>query len=276
MPNYDASTDTWSLVDFSTSAASVDLVSDLLWGLGVVAIEEISNVDGSVTLRTSMGNDPAAAISTVSAAFPGMVVARLEIARSIADTWREHASPTHVVDDIWLVPAWVPVPEGARGILLEPLDTFGLGNHPTTVLALELALEHADLSGTVFDLGCGSGVLAVAASKLRGAVCEVYDIAENSRQAVALNADLNGIAAPTWVHERPSRPVGTVLANILAPVLIDLAPTIIGSTEPGGHMVLSGMRSDQIDRVLNAYIGTREIARRERDGWVATVLTRAR
>ena len=276
MPNFDASTDTWSLVDFTTSSASVELMSDLLWGLGVVAIEEIANDDGSVTLRTSMGDDPTAAITKVSSAYPGAVIARLEIARSIADTWREHAAPTHVVDDIWLVPAWVPVPEGARGILLEPLDTFGLGNHPTTVLALELALAHADLRGTVFDIGCGSGVLAVAATKLCGAVCEVYDIAENSRKAVALNAELNGVAAPTWVHERPSQPADTVLANILAPVLVDLAPTIIESTAPGGHMVLSGMRTDQVDRVLDAYVGTREIARRERDGWAATVLMRSR
>lgn len=275
MPNYDALTDGhWSLVDLTVDATQVELVSDLVWGLGVVAVEEIAHPDGTVTLRTSMGDNPRAALATVSSEFPDVRIERVQVPRSVADTWREHAVPTHVVDDVWLVPAWVDPPSRSRAVMLEPLDTFGLGNHPTTVLALRLGLAHCDLSHGVFDLGCGSGVLAVAATKLRGAQCEVYDIADNARRAVGMNAEMNGIDAPVWVHERSTRPVATVFANILAPVLIELADTIVSCTADGGSIVLSGMRTEQVERVLSAYRDTNEVARAEMDGWTAVVLRR--
>ena len=274
MPNSDASTDAWSLVDFTVDEDEAELLADLLWSMGVVAIEEIDSPDGAVTLRTSMGENPRPALATVSSEFPEARIGRVEVARSVADTWREHATPTHVVDDVWLVPAWTEPPPGSRAILVEPLDTFGLGNHPTTVLALRLALAHCDLSDTLFDLGCGSGVLAVAATKLRGTECCVYDIADSARRAVAINAELNEVAMPEWVEMRPASPQRTVLANILAPVLVELAATVIGTCVHGGTIVLSGMRSEQVARVLGSYEGTTEIAREELDGWTAVVLRR--
>lgn len=275
MPNSDASTDaTWSLVDFTTTNANAEMVADLLWRVGVVAIEEIVSDGSRTTLRTSMGEDPDPVIGVITSEWPDVEVQRVEIARSVADTWREHAVPTHVVDDVWLVPAWVGAPNDSRSILLEPLDTFGLGNHPTTVLALRLALAHCDLTDTVFDLGCGSGVLAIAATKLRGASCEVYDIADNAKAAVELNAGLNGVGIPSWSHERPRSPVRTLFANILAPVLIDLAPTILESTTSGGSIVLSGMRTEQVQRVVERFTDTREVGRAEMDGWTAVVLRR--
>lgn len=274
MPNSDASTDSWSLVDFVVPVSDAELVSDALWSMGVVAIEEIEGPDGTLTLRTSMGENPRAAIATVSSAFPHVRTEQVSVPRAVADTWREHATATHVVEDVWFVPAWVDAPAGARAIFVEPLDTFGLGNHPTTVLALRLALRHCDLSTTVFDLGCGSGVLAVAASALHDTDCQVYDIADGARRAVEINAELNGVDVPQWVEERPMTPVRTVFANILAPVLIELSATIIDSCTHGGTIVLSGMRTEQVERVLRSYEGTTEIAREEIDGWTAVVIRR--
>ena len=274
MPNSDASTDAWSLVDFTVDEDEAELLSDALWGMGVAAIEEFDHQDGTVTLRTSMGDNPRAALGTVSDTFRRVRIEQVSVPRAVADSWREHAIPTHVLDDVWLVPAWVEPPADTRAILVEPLDTFGLGNHPTTVLALRLALRHCDLSTTAFDLGCGSGVLAVAASALRGTMCEVYDIADGARRAVEINAGLNGVAVPRWVEERPMTPVRTVFANILAPVLIELSETIIDSCTHGGTIVLSGMRTEQVERVLRSYEGTTEIAREEIDGWTAVVIRR--
>ncbi|MFY8237604.1 MAG: 50S ribosomal protein L11 methyltransferase, partial [Ilumatobacteraceae bacterium] len=151
----------WVMVDFTTSPEQSELLADVLWAMGVVAIEE-REIDATlVTLRTSMGEDPTTAINAVLIAFPDVMTNIVGVPRSVADTWREHAIATWVNDSVALVPAWVPAPNNSTPIFIEPLDTFGLGNHPTTVLALRLALVHIPSQSHVIDVGCGSGVLAI-------------------------------------------------------------------------------------------------------------------
>jgi hypothetical protein len=82
------------MVDFSVIASESELVSDLLWSLGVVAIEERIDSSQRVTLRTSMGDEPENAVARVLSAFPDTTAERILIARSVADTWREHAVAT--------------------------------------------------------------------------------------------------------------------------------------------------------------------------------------
>jgi ribosomal protein L11 methyltransferase len=216
-----------------------------------------------------MGDDPENAVARVLAAFPETTAERIMIARSVADTWREHAVATWVNDEVALVPAWVIAPDGCTPIFVEPLDTFGLGNHPTTVLTLRLALRHVIAESSVFDLGCGSGVLAVGLAVLRQCTCTTYDIAESARTAVEENVRLNKAKNVTWINGFPLNKSDSVLANILAPVLIEESRNISEAVKSGGLLFLSGMRTEQVSRVVENFAEFVEVDRDEMDGWTA-------
>lgn len=262
------------MVDFTISAESSELLADLLWSMGVVAIEERTDSAERITLRTSMGEEPSAAITAVREVFPHVESSVVGIARSVADTWREHATATWVTESVALVPAWIRPPDEATAILIEPLDTFGLGNHPTTVLALRLALRHIPDDAHLIDLGCGSGVLAIALSKLKGCTSVVFDIADSARGAVLQNALLNGISNVQWTDQWQSEHADVVLANILAPVLKAEAESITNTLADGGLIVLSGMRDEQVAGVLENYQLCQEVSRETMDGWTAVVLSK--
>lgn len=264
--------DTWSLLDVNVGADEAELVSDTLWSLGVVAIEEITAADGRVVLRTSMGDDPVDAAERIRAVHPSARVDIVEHDRAVADTWRRFAAPTAVTDTVSLVPAWCEPPSGITPVFVEPLDTFGLGNHPTTVLALRLALTHAPAGSTVFDFGSGSGVLAVALAAVKGCDCIAHDIAASARRALVTNMELNNVTSCRWFDDVPATPVDVVVANILAPVLESESARITGCLRPGGVLVLSGLRDEQVHRVLGHYAGYTELTRESAEGWCAVAL----
>lgn len=276
--NSDASTDTaatgdtWTLVDITIAHDGVEMLTDVLWGMGVVAIEERVHDDADlVTLRTSFGNDPTGPLEALIGSVPGVDVTVVHIDRRVADTWREFAETTWVTDTVAIVPSWVEPPSTGEHILIEPLDTFGLGNHPTTVAALRLCLDHVVAGDTVYDFGTGSGVLAVALAKLRRARVLVHDIAPGSPRAVATNVALNHVEGVLWSNGHPQESVDVVVANILAPVLIEEAEAICALAS-GGTVVLSGMREEQLETVLSAYRGARVIDTHRIDGWIAVAI----
>ncbi len=266
--------DTWSLVDFTVRHTDGELISDSLWNLGVVAIEERTSITGFITLRTSLGDDPSNAIASVAQMFPSAVAEIVHVPRAVADTWRQHATPTRVNETLSLVPAWLTPDVTGDYLLIEPLDTFGLGNHPTTVLALRLALSVTQDDSTIFDLGCGSGVLAVGLAKLKQCTVKVFDIADSAREAVRLNSELNGVQGIEWCQGIEGTESDVVLANILSPVLISESTSIINGVRPGGFIVLSGMRDEQVVLVLEHFTQCEEVTRESLDGWTAVALQR--
>ena len=90
------------MLDFLVSASETELLSDLLWSLGVVAVEEREATDGFVTLRTSLGDDHSFTRELVTSKFPNVIVSTTQVERSVADTWRAHAVPTWVNEDVVL------------------------------------------------------------------------------------------------------------------------------------------------------------------------------
>lgn len=267
-------TDSWSMIDFIVPAIEAEIVSDVLWSLGVVAIEERDVSDQFITLRTSMGEDPAEAANSVIASFPHVACEFVQVPRAVADTWRQHATATRLNDDVSLVPAWLTHEGEGECLFIEPFDTFGLGNHPTTVLALRLALTCTPPHSTVFDLGCGSGVLAVGLAKFLQCTVLAYDIADSAKHAVEVNSELNGVHTVSWHQRIDGTRSDVVLANILAPVLIAESDSIVNGTHVGGAIVLSGMRDEQVSKVLSHYDTCVEVDRESLDGWTAVVLRR--
>ncbi len=179
-----------------------------------------------------------------------------------------------------------PGPDGVVPILMEAGLAFGSGEHATTRLCLE-ALDRlaARRPRRVLDLGCGSGILAIAAAK--ACRCRVLAV-DNDPIAVrvaAENVHRNGVADRVRVRlgDRPdlpalrrAAPFDLVLANILTDPLIELAPALVGVLAPAGRLVLSGFLDRQVVAVEAAYrrCGLRPLARLEARPWSALILTR--
>jgi ribosomal protein L11 methyltransferase len=203
---------------------------------------------------------------------------------------------------------------GALEIVIDPAQAFGTGAHATTRMCLELLLERAasdDRRGIVLDVGSGSGVLAIAAVKLGYRPVLALDNDRESVRAILANATVNdvGLEARRFDLRREALPwhfwdgdgdgVPTVLdafaesdpqdneatrtvvlANLLRPLLLDLADTMPASDPPSDfELIASGLLCEQADEVADAFakrLGLSERARRERGEWAALWLTRAR
>ena len=274
----------WQLLAVAVSDTEIDIVSDYLWSRGVVAIEEIRT--GDVTeLRTSYGNEVEQLSRDLQQRFPHLAVRHIKTDRAVADTWREFAQPVHIDDTLQIVPLWqatdarASMSDSNSTVFIDPEDVFGLGNHPTTVAALRLARRHVRSGSTVFDFGCGSGVLAIAMAKTHGCDVVAHDIAENAEEIVASNARANNVDVRWATTPLDTTPLNTgttydtVLANILAPVLRDISSVIREITHHGSLIVLAGMRAEQWPSVQEHYEWCAEIDSVTIDGWHSVVLS---
>jgi len=195
--------------------------------------------------------------------------------RNWVRAWMDHFHPMRFGQRLWICPtAQNPPDPTAVNIRLDPGLAFGTGTHPTTALCLEWLDGAADLTDkNVLDYGCGSGVLAIAAAKLGARRVWAVDIDPQALLASDDNADENGIedrielVAPTELPALLN--VDLLLANILAGVLVRLAPEFTRRVKPGGRLVLSGILEQHADAVQAAF--TRNFIfkpARQRDDWV--------
>ncbi|MDP9464085.1 MAG: 50S ribosomal protein L11 methyltransferase [Actinomycetota bacterium] len=257
--------------------ADVELASDVLWSLGVGAIEECV-VAGHVELRTSLGDDVDGATGAAAARLAPWPWRFVEVDEAVANTWRAHAQPVWIDTDLVVCPAWVPFEAGAGVAVLriEPGSTFGLGDHPTTMLSMR-AMRAALLDGaTVLDVGCGSGVLAVGACVLGASRAEAIDIAPASVPITRANATANGVADRVHVSTTPLAEVDgrydIVVANILAPTLIEMADDLRRVVAPSGVLIVSGVLAARHEHVEAALQPFRQTRRSTHDGWAAVTL----
>lgn len=265
----------WTLVRLTVPLGLAELVVDELLARGAAAVEEVDSGVDTVVLRTSLGGDAEASLVDLVDRFHGITIVEEQISRSVADTWRDHASATEVDAGLLLVPAWLSPPStDAATVLVEPFDTFGLGNHPSTIAALRLARRVVPHGARLHDHGTGSGVIAVAMGLTHGCRLSADDIHPGSRGALRHNCETNGVAEPDWFDGLPSERVDVVVANILAPVLRDHADAISRILGPGGCVILSGMRVDQFDGVVERYAGFDVVETEIIDGWIAAALTK--
>ncbi|MFH1813476.1 MAG: 50S ribosomal protein L11 methyltransferase [Pseudomonadota bacterium] len=185
--------------------------------------------------------------------------------------------PIRVSDRLWIVPSWHAQPDPAAiNITLDPGMAFGTGSHPTTRLCLEWLDREITGGETVIDYGCGSGILALAASRLGAAQVTGTDIDPHALDAARYNAERNG-ATLELMHSRETidHQADIVVANILANPLTVLAPLLCGLTRSGGRIALSGILSAQTGMVRDAYRPAFELeVAGERDGWVLLTGTR--
>jgi ribosomal protein L11 methyltransferase len=258
-----------------------DVVAGILWQLGVRAVEERTIDGGLVELWTVVGDEPGA-IDRAMAALAGRGTVRtVEIDDTAgSQAWREHAGPTWVDDGLVVVPAWWtgPLVPTATVVTIDPGGAFGLGDHPTTVSSLR-ALRRLEPSGrSVLDVGCGTGVIAVAAALLGAERVRAVDIATAAVEATTANASRHGVVVDVDTSSVSSLTgeFSIVIANILAPTLVELADDLRRLTAVDGHLVISGLLVGRCDHVIAALGPMTVVHTIELDGWAAVTLTHSR
>lgn len=267
-------------------ATDVELASDRLWGLGVRGIEERIPSRGRVELWTSVGDDPGAFERAAARLDPAWRW-RTEPEPATAETWREHARPVEAGDTLVIVPGWSGASNGRHeiggrtAIAIDPGAAFGLGDHPTTRLSLAaVERELGERPGArTLDVGCGSGVLAIAAAVLGAPAVRAIDVSDAAIEATMANATENSVPDRIEVDASPLAAVEgrfeLVVANILAPVLVSLADDLLRATAPDGRLVVSGILAGAHDHVLDALQPLVPVRTDELEGWAAVTLAPA-
>jgi ribosomal protein L11 methyltransferase len=230
------------------------------------------------------------ALSTARAA--GLVVDPVAIRERQADesewrdVWKQFFRATRVGRRFTVRPSWDPgpAPAGEFVIDLDPGRAFGTGAHPSTRLVIALTedvREKIPQIARFLDLGCGSGILSIAASRLWPtaaglAIDNDPEATECSQENFERN-HVSNVAIVTGTLDKTETTFDLILANIQADVLCDLAPAMAAKLANEGHVILSGILSDQTDDVVAAYASAGFVlaSRHDEGEWTGILLRKA-
>lgn len=199
-----------------------------------------------------------------------------------AETWKVHYKPIAIGKRLIIVPPWLDSPDVERiPLRIEPGMAFGTGTHPTTQLCLEMLDDFIPIDD-VLDIGCGSGILSIAAILSGAKRAFGVDVEAPAIPAGYKNAELNGVAdqvkfalgsvdtVKAGVFEVDQAPL--VLANILAPILQRLLDAGMGDLiTPGGTLILSGILEEQVPEMIQKVQehGLKVVDQKNIEDWVA-------
>ena len=281
----------WRQVVFELPAARAGLAEAALEAVGAASVTWAEAAGAEAVLEPPPGETRLWDRVRVEALFasevaPGPVREALaEALGGLPDDWREvevadrawerawlaDFGPIDFGHGLWVVPTDSEPPVAdAVNLRLDPGLAFGTGTHPTTALCLEALAAQPPVGQTLIDYGCGSGLLGIAALRLGAERVIAVDNDPQARRATRDNARRNDVAAGLEVidSEAPLPPADGILANILAGVLITLAPRLLAALRPGGRLMLAGLLDDQAAAVRAAYEPAIAFeAGALRDGW---------
>jgi ribosomal protein L11 methyltransferase len=196
-----------------------------------------------------------------------------EVATDWGERWKRFHEPVLVSSRLFVRPPWAEPRAGALDLVIDPGQAFGTGAHPTTRLSLELLLE-LEPNGSLADLGCGSGVLAIAAAKLGFEPVIAVDNEQAALDATRANALANAVelgrVEPLNLLEQPPPPAATVTANLTRPLLQRVAELLV---DPPDALVASGVLEEEAGEVAAAFGALRERRRLTLHGWSGVLLT---
>ncbi|MGH9347410.1 MAG: 50S ribosomal protein L11 methyltransferase [Vicinamibacterales bacterium] len=278
---------TWPALDI---AEPDDLVQAALTGFDVAAVHEQTPDNWRVFFHTSEGRTRAA--DALRLQFQALSIVHVDVPD---EDWagRSQANlPAVRVGDIVVtappeagraVPLAHDASQGvnpALTIVIQPSMGFGTGHHATTRLCLA-HLQRLDLRNrTALDAGTGSGVLAIAASRLGAthvlAIDDDPDAVQSARENVALNPGAEVTLGVVDVRRALLRPFDLVLANLTGGLLTAAAAPLLGLTAPGGHLILSGFLETEAAGVLDGFSCCAIEHRSQEDEWVCVTLLRSR
>lgn len=203
-----------------------------------------------------------------------------------ANNWKQYFKPLRVGEKLYIKPSWETLEddEGRMVLEIDPSSSFGTGGHATTQLTLELLEKELHPGAKVLDMGCGSGILGVAAMLLGAGQVTGVDIEEDAMLTSRENARRNGVAQEKFslycgnvledaaLLENISRePYDVVLANIVANVVIAMAPLFYRLLKEDGVLLASGIIEEREQEVMDALsrAGFCDLELVEREDWAA-------
>jgi ribosomal protein L11 methyltransferase len=260
-----------------------DVVLAELLELAPGGVEEV-DLDGGAVVEYAVYGAPGELpeLPDLTAAVGGALieVVTTEVADDWADRWRQFHRPIAVGEQLYVRPPWEPAHATLLDLVIDPGQAFGTGAHHTTRLCLELLTELAvPATPGVMDLGCGSGVLAIAAAKLGWGPVAGVDHEVESVRATEENAEANGVAVTAarfdLIRGGPAPTAPLVLANLLRPLLLCVARAGFAG-EPPRTLIASGLLTHEADEIAAAFNrhGLVEADRRTSAEWAALLLTR--
>ena len=186
-----------------------------------------------------------------------------------ANNWKQYYKPLEIGSRLLVLPSWEERPETDRIVLkLDPGMAFGTGAHHTTRMCLEFLEKTVKAGESMLDLGCGSGILSIAARLLGAVDATAVDIDPIAESIAYENAAMNGIGqdhyhvlignvlSDTRLQKRIAGQYPVVAANIVADVIIALAPLARTLVAPGGVFLVSGIIDERVDEVKKALNGS--------------------
>lgn len=266
------------------SEPEAEHVSWQLWELGAAGIEQrdagtLERGDGpGVTLIASFEHERSA--RAAARRFARRHRPRIEhvVGDAWRHAWREFVAPVRLGRRLVVRPSWTEIrlwPEEVE-LTIDPENAFGSGAHETTRLVLR-ELDRRLVGGEhVLDVGCGSGILSIAALKLGAARARAVDVDPDAVVTSLRNARRNGVVSRLTVSATPVERLrgryDVVLANIQADVLVPMADALLARLGPRGLLVMSGVLVDQRDAVLGAFPRLRRCAVTRDGEWVGLTL----
>ena len=211
-----------------------------------------------------------------------------------AEAWKEHYHPFRIGHKIWIQPSWIgldernssgdSIQEGDVVLVLDPGMAFGTGTHPTTQMCLQALEKIVKPGDSLFDVGTGSAILAIAAAKLGATPLLGIDIDQVAIDAAIANAEMNGVAdgivfETGVLTDVPVQKWNIVVVNILAPIIISLLDNdrLMDYVADDGYLILSGIVDSQMALVETAVTNAGGVVEERlliRD-WVSYVIRRA-
>jgi ribosomal protein L11 methyltransferase len=275
----------WMSIVVVVDPGDVDLVSGLVWDLGVSGIEEQPLPDGAVELRIGCERTIAQQALEVLAE-RWAPTAEPVAADEGLDAWRDHAQVWRI-GSIVIVPPWLETPsdvaESDLVLVIDPGHAFGSASHETTRMCLKAVVDLVTPGCAVADIGCGSGVLAIAAARRGATTVVATDIAADAIVATLDNALSNNVAdlvevSTATIDELDPTRFDVVFANIGAATLSSMAAALVQVTKPEGVLVLSGLLGEQVETVIESFEQTGALRTEVRaDGeWRTVLMKRSR
>ncbi|WP_164724059.1 50S ribosomal protein L11 methyltransferase [Veillonella sp. CHU740] len=193
------------------------------------------------------------------------------------DDWKTQYPPIPMTDNLTIIPDWSDYSPRDREhlIRIEPGIAFGTGDHPTTRLAIQAMAQHLTPDSTVFDVGTGSGIIALSAGALGAKSVTAFDLDEtattNARNHVAMNQLQSVVNVQTNnLLEGVTETASLIVANIITPILLRLLDDAYRCLEPNGIFIMSGIQEGEEQELINAAttIGFVNISTTSENGWI--------
>jgi ribosomal protein L11 methyltransferase len=201
-----------------------------------------------------------------------------------ANEWKRHFRPLEIGRRLVIKPSWETYERDPDRLVIEldPGMAFGTGTHPTTALCLEALEDYVTAGSVVADIGCGSGILSLAAARLGAAKVHATDIDPLPRQIARENVARNGLEERITIHameafDAAARDCDLVVANIIASVILELIPSVYARLKPGGLFIACGIVEERLPEVVQALAqaGFTVGETRSREVWRAIVSSRS-